>query len=213
VVSHGTNASPQAPAARVTTITTNDTQPACSAGVSTGGNTAGATGVTGTRVVFVGTDNVTLSQTTDASGATVSIKAAGGGAGQFSGGISNLGNTAGSTGVTGTRLVLVGTNNITLSGSTDARGGTISIVDTKPSFSAGVSTIGNTQGSTGVTGTRLVFAATDGMSLSQSTDANGGTITMDPGPALGMWMNMQEEDLGFNALNTNRWLIYPMGQQ
>src|SRR5678816_478633 len=37
-----------------------------SAGVSTGGNTAGATGVTGSRLVFVGSQNITLSQTTDA---------------------------------------------------------------------------------------------------------------------------------------------------
>jgi len=98
-----------------------------SAGVSTGGNTAGATGITGTRLVFVGSDNITLSQTTDANGGTVSIVGAGGGAGQFSAGVSTGGNTAGSTGVTGTRLVFVGTGPVSLSQSTAAAGGTISI--------------------------------------------------------------------------------------
>lgn len=98
-----------------------------SAGASNVGNTAGATGITGTRLVLVGTNNVTLSQTTDANGGTISISGAGGGAGQFSGGVSNIGNTSGSTGVTGTRLVLGGINNITLSQSTDANGGTISV--------------------------------------------------------------------------------------
>lgn len=98
-----------------------------SAGVSTGGNTAGATGITGTRLVFVGTNNITLSQTTDANGGTISISGAGGGAGAFSGGVSNLGNSSGSTGITGTQMVLVGGNNVTLSQSTGANGGTVTV--------------------------------------------------------------------------------------
>jgi hypothetical protein len=52
-----------------------------SAGVSTGGNTAGATGITGTNVVFVGTNGITLSQTTGANGATISISGGAGGGG------------------------------------------------------------------------------------------------------------------------------------
>lgn len=99
-----------------------------SAGVSTGGNTAGDTGITGTRLVFVGTNNVTLSQATDANGGTISISAAGGGAGQFSGGVSNLGNTAGATGITGTQNVFVGSGVVSLSQTTGANGGTISIL-------------------------------------------------------------------------------------
>lgn len=46
-----------------------------SAGVSTGGNTAGATGITGSQLVLVGSNNISLSQTTGANGATVSINA------------------------------------------------------------------------------------------------------------------------------------------
>ena len=52
---------------------------------------------------------------------------AGGGGGSFSLGASNLGNTLGDTGVTGTRVVLAGIGNLTLSQVTDANGGTISI--------------------------------------------------------------------------------------
>ena len=103
---------------------------AMSAGVSNLGNTGGDTTVNvGSRLVFRGSDNVTLSQSTGAGATTIGINAAGGGAGQFSAGVSNLGNTAGSTGVTGTRVVLVGTENMTLSQSTDANGATISIID------------------------------------------------------------------------------------
>ena len=49
------------------------------------------------------------------------------GAGSFSLGASDLGNTLGDTGITGTRVVLAGVGGITLSQATDAGGGTISI--------------------------------------------------------------------------------------
>ena len=153
---------------------------AFSGGASNLGNTAGSTGVTGTRLVFVGSNNVTLSQSTDANGGTISFNAGGGGG--FSAGVSTGGNTQGNTGVTGTRLVLVGTNNITLSQNTDANGATVSISGQAPAggaFSGGVSNLGNTAGSTGVTGTRLVLVGTNAISLSQSTDANGGTVSIN----------------------------------
>lgn len=57
---------------------------------------------------------------------------AGGAGGNFSAGASNLGNTAGATGITGTRLVLVGSNNLTLSQTTDGNGATISIIPAAP---------------------------------------------------------------------------------
>lgn len=66
------------------------------------------------------------------SGLTLSLSAAAPGGGAFSGGVSTFGNTAGSTGVTGTRLVLVGSNNVTLSQSTDANGATISFIAPTP---------------------------------------------------------------------------------
>jgi hypothetical protein len=45
----------------------------------------------------------------------------------FSGGLSNIGNTAGNTGITGTQLVLAGGNNITLSQVTGANGATVTV--------------------------------------------------------------------------------------
>jgi hypothetical protein len=44
-----------------------------SAGVSTGGNAAGTTGVSGTQLVLAGGNNITLSQATGANGATVTV--------------------------------------------------------------------------------------------------------------------------------------------
>jgi hypothetical protein len=120
-----------------------------SAGVSTGGNTAGDTGITGTRLVFVGSNNVTLSQATDANGGTISFNAAGGGAGQFSAGVSNLGNTAGATGITGTQNVFVGSGVVSLSQTTGANGGTISILAPATSSLSGTGGISlSTNGST-----------------------------------------------------------------
>lgn len=144
-----------------------------SAGASNLGNTAGDTGVTGTRLVLVGTNNISLSQTTGAAGATLSFS----GQPSFSGGVSNVGNTAGDTGVSGTRMVLVGTNNISLSQATNANGNTVSISG-NPSFSAGLSNLGNTQGDTGVTGTRLVIVGSDNITISQATAAAGATISI-----------------------------------
>jgi len=154
-------------------------QPSFSGGVSNLGNSAGATGVSGTRLVLVGSNNITLSQTTDASGATVSFNAPSPGAAQYSIGVSTGGNTAGNTGVTGTRIVFAGAGVVSLSQATDATGATISISDTVSAFQLGVSTDGNTAGATGVTGTRFVLVGSSPISLSQTTGANGGTVTIN----------------------------------
>lgn len=200
--------------------------PSFSAGVSTDGDTLGSTGVTGTRFVFVGSNSMTLRQSTGPDGGTVWFQPR-----PVVAGVSNLGNTAGTTGAGYPgNFVLVGSNNITLSQSANAQSRTITIVGADQTvqagsytitgntaanstgtiaaglivnastnitawmsngslvlsgpaagggagFSAGVSTAGNTAGSTGVTGTRLVFVGTNNISLSQSTGANGGTVT------------------------------------
>jgi hypothetical protein len=98
-----------------------------SGGVSNLGNTAGATGVSGTRMVLVGTNGITLSQTTDANGNTVSFSAGGGGGGLASAGFSTQGNTSGNTSMATSVMQLVGGNNITLSGGTAAGNVTITI--------------------------------------------------------------------------------------
>src|SRR4029079_17610876 len=99
---------------------------AFSMGVTDSGNTLGDTGVTGPRIGLVGSGNLTLVQSTDVNGGTITISAGSAGAG-FSAGISG-GNTAGDTGATGSRLVLAGGNNVTVSGATDGNGATVTIV-------------------------------------------------------------------------------------
>lgn len=187
-----------------------------SVGNSNLGNTAGDTGVFSQRVVLVGSNNITLSGSSNGGSVTLSI--IGGAGGGYSAGVSNVGNTSGNTGLTGSNLVLSGGNGVTLSQSTHANGGTVgfsvatsyaasnhshgdptlaltnlsgttasnsagltlSLSAAAPgaaNFSVGVSNVGNTAGDTGVTGTRIVYAGGNNMTLSQATDANGATIT------------------------------------
>ena len=157
-----------------------------SAGVSTGGNTSGSTGTVSNRIVFAGGNNITLSQSTAAAGATVTISAPNAVAQtgtQFSGGISG-GNTAGDTGTKPGQMVLAGGNNVTVSGAT--AGDNISITISGPNtaaqtgtqFSAGISTGGNTAGDTGVKAARLVLAGGNRVTVSGSTNGESVTVTI-----------------------------------
>ena len=87
-----------------------------SIGVSNLGNTAGSTGITGTRIVFVGTNNISLSQSTDANGATISINQTGGGGG----GLTNINVSAGTTSNNLSNIIFSNGNGVTfgLNGST-----------------------------------------------------------------------------------------------
>lgn len=104
--------------------------------VSAGGNTAGTLALLqNTTVVLAGGNNVTLSQ----SGNTISINAATIDAGNANTiGISNLGNTAGISGVVSgpaLEVFLAGGNNITLSQSINGSTATISVVGPNPVLS------------------------------------------------------------------------------
>ena len=145
-----------------------------SAGISTGGNTSGDTGVVAGRVVFAGGNNITLSGSTNGGSATITISAPNLGAGAMSAGVSNLGNTAGSTGITGTQLVLVGSGVISLSQSTGANGGTVSILAPATSSLsatgwASISTNGSTI-SIGASTTMNVYA------VGNTTGTSSGTV-------------------------------------
>ncbi len=90
-------------------------------GASNTGNTAGNTGVsTGIDWVLAGSNAVTISESTVVGGPNTLWFSAGNTASTFQAGISNLGNTSGSSGMVSQRLVLVGSNGITLSASTEA---------------------------------------------------------------------------------------------
>jgi hypothetical protein len=87
-----------------------------------------ATSLTLSRLAFTQSNGLTLSLSTGAGAATVigsytvpTVPA------QFSGGLSNGGNTSGDTGVVTGRVVFVGGNNITVSGSTNAGSMTITV--------------------------------------------------------------------------------------
>jgi hypothetical protein len=151
-----------------------------SIGMSNVGNTSGTTGMASAgqvRFVFAGGNNITLSQSLNGASGTITISAPNLGAGAMSAGVSTGGNTAGATGITGTQLVLVGGNALSLSQTTGANGGTVTF--NAAGFSAGVSTGGNTAGDTGMTATRLVLVGSSPVSLSQATGANGATVTIN----------------------------------
>jgi hypothetical protein len=86
----------------------------------------------GSNLAGVNTGATNASITVNSSGVSISVNPST--ASTFQGGISTGGNTAGSTGVVQQRLVFVGSNGITLSGSTDAalNSGTITILGNVP---------------------------------------------------------------------------------
>lgn len=140
-------------------------------GVSNVGNTFGNTGVsTGINFVIAGSNNISVNQSTAVGGPnTIWISGGAGGGAGFTAGNSNLGNTAGDTGVVTQQLVFVGSNNITLSGSTNAGSMTISIVGATAGGGASINVSG---GTTSNNLTNLVFSNSHNVSWTM----NGSTL-------------------------------------
>ncbi|MEK7152988.1 MAG: hypothetical protein AAB834_03510, partial [Patescibacteria group bacterium] len=235
-------------------------------GMSNLGNTSGTTGVvtgTGVQFAFAGGNNITLSQSINASSGTITVSAASQSVqtqNRFNATLS--GNTAGVMAqVSSGTLTLAGGNNVTLSQNGNAvtisagagggggialansqttyatgtanlieGGGAITIASTTgqsfrvsvpqtsslaatgavsistnvstisigvPAFSAGVSNIGNTSGTSGTASNQVVFAGGNNITLSQSTAAGGNTITISAGAGGGgnpatMWFPYNE---------------------
>lgn len=158
--------------------------------VNSSGISLDARGYAGT-----GTSATNASVTLNSNGIAISVGAGGG----FVAGVSTGGNTSGDTGVTGTRLVLVGNNNVTLSQATDGNGATVTIsgatVAGQPvNFSAGT-TSGNL-GSVVFSNSNLVSFGLNGSTITGSVPAlsslsatgafsistNGSTVSMGVGP-------------------------------
>jgi hypothetical protein len=140
-------------------------------GVSNTGNTAGNTGVsTGIDWVIAGTNNITVSQSTAVGGPnTIWLSAPTPGAG----GAVNV--SAGTTSNDLTQVVFSNSNNLSfgLNGST--------ITGSFNAINVGVSTGGNTSGTTGTlegAGGQYVFVGTNGVTLSQSINGSSGTVTI-----------------------------------
>lgn len=169
-----------------------------SAGVSTLGNTAGTTGIVTDRVVFVGSNNITLSQSVNAGSATISIL--GGGGVNFSAGttsnnlsaitFSNANNVSfGLDGSTITGSVSTSLTNIRVSAGTASNYLSAITFSNANNFSFGldgstvtgsytVPTVTNsswTVSDNGTSGTvaRLAFTNLNGVTLSLSTGAGG----------------------------------------
>jgi hypothetical protein len=160
---------------------TQSVQPAVTAiGVSTGGNTSGTTGTTQGTYVLAGGNNITLSQSTAVGSlATVTISAANSGTVVSGIGVSTGGNTSGSTGTTVGTVVFAGGNQITLSQSTAVGSlATITISGRDAVFGAGISTGGNTSGTSGTNTGTFVLVGINGITLSQATGAGGNTVTI-----------------------------------
>ena len=136
--------------------------------IAAGGVTAGSTGV----VNFSNSNGVSFGMSTNTAGNTMTAQVA-----VQSQTYTLSGNSNGNSTVGGNGIVFEGGNNITLSGT----GQTIIVSAGNAAggqFSAGVSTAGNTAGATGVTGTQIVYVGGANITLSQTTGANGATITI-----------------------------------
>lgn len=141
--------------------------------VNSGGLSLNAAGYAGT-----GTSGTNVTMTLDSAGLALSVAAPG--AALENNWINLSGNTAGNTTASGSTIKWYGGANITLHGT---NGSEVSIIGGAGGGGAaiGLSTLGNTAGNTKTwsSGT-VVLAGSSSMTISQSTDANGGTLWLQP---------------------------------
>lgn len=162
--------------------------------VTLSGNTAGVMAqISSGTLTLAGGNNVTLSQNGNA--VTISAGNGGGGGGvalansqaTYSSGTVNIVEGGGaitiasSAGGQSFKVSVPGTSSLSATGalSISTNGGTISIG--APAFSAGISNIGNSAGTSGTASNQVVFAGGNNITLSQSTAAGGNTITISAG--------------------------------
>ena len=140
-----------------------------SAGVSTGGNTSGDTGVVTGRLVLAGGANVTLSGSTNAGSMTVSISAGTAAAAPVNISAGTTSNNLDTIVFSNSNGVSFGLNGSTITASAVGGGG----------VGMGVSTMGNTAGTTGTVTTGNVALVGSGViSLSQSSSGSNATISI-----------------------------------
>lgn len=161
--------------------------------VTIGGNTTGTGALISTgTATLVGGNNITLSQ----SGNAISIVGGAGGGGGVALANSQTTYTSGTANFAASGALTIAsttgqsfnfsvpqTSSLSATGaiSISTNAGTISIG--APAFSAGISNIGNTLGTTGTASNRVIFAGGNNITLSQSTNAAGNTLTIQAGGA------------------------------
>lgn len=116
--------------------------------------------------------NLTGTTASNSAGFTLSLSAGAPGGGALSVGNSNLGNTAGDTGVFTGRVVFVGSDNITLSGSSNGGSATLSIYGPSPA-GGGITAVKISAGTTSNNLSALTFSDSNGISFG----INASTIT------------------------------------
>lgn len=182
-------------------------------GMSNLGNTSGTSGTINRGVIFVGGNNVTLSQSINASSATITISAGAGGGGgialansqtTYTNGTAHLAVGGGAITIASTigqsfRFSVPHTSSLAATGAVSiaTNGSTISIG--APAFSAGISNIGNTLGTSGTASNQVVFAGGNNITLSQSTAAGGNTISIAAASQTVQTQNLQNVTLSGNT--------------
>lgn len=188
--------------------------------VSLTGNTAGTSTVSGTDVIWAGGNNITLSGssnsitisapnqsfliggnniTLSSNANSISIS----GPNMFNGGISNIGNTLGTSGTFSNQLVLAGGNNIVLSQATGTNGATITISASSQSnqvltmFALGA-TAGQSS-STTIDARSMSFTATN-----ISVGFSGGSILLSDMPNLNVGISNIGNTSGTSGTFTNQ---------
>lgn len=176
-------------------------------GISNLGNTSGTSGTVNRGIVFAGGNNVTVSQSVNASSATITISAANQTAQtQNVHNVSLSGNTAGVMAhVSSGTLTLAGGNNITLSQNGNAVTISGGAGGAAGSNTLGMSNLGNSVGTSGVvsgSAVQFAFAGGNNVTLSQSLNASSGTITISAANQTVQTQNVHNVSLSGNTAGT-----------
>lgn len=137
-------------------------------------------------VRITGGPNITVG--TDASGVSIS-GAAGGGGGAFTGGMSNIGNTAGTTGTVQSQMLVVGGPNMTASQSINGNSATVSLSGAEAIRAIVASNTTYSSGTVSITGAR---------GIEISTSANQNVIVQEPYDSV--WRAYAHQPATFQAL-------------
>ncbi|HEX6461743.1 MAG TPA: hypothetical protein VFZ58_00525 [Candidatus Saccharimonadales bacterium] len=157
------------------------------------GNTAGAGAlVSSGTLTLAGGNNITLSQNGNA--ITISGGAGGGGGGialansqtTYTSGTAHLAVAGGALTIASTtgqsfNFSVPQTSSLSATGAVSISTNAATISIGAPAFSAGMSNIGNSVGTSGTASNQVIFAGGNNITLSQSTAAGGNTITISAG--------------------------------